>query len=138
MDDGSGAGQLAFLVRQIAGIAKLATVMASTIFLVHIGDPSEKQIASFESQVIPMIQGLFGRAPSIPECAAKTGSRLATVLYAEILERAKGFEPSTPTLARLCSTTELHPHPRTTIIGSWIPYDPIGNSLQRAPNCQQL
>ena len=30
----------------------------------------------------------------------------------EILERAKGFEPSTPTLARLCSTPELHPHPR--------------------------
>jgi hypothetical protein len=30
----------------------------------------------------------------------------------EILERAKGFEPSTPTLARSCSTTELHPHPR--------------------------
>jgi hypothetical protein len=25
------------------------------------------------------------------------------------LERAKGFEPSTPTLARLCSTPELHP-----------------------------
>src|SRR6266567_2940209 len=30
----------------------------------------------------------------------------------QILERAKGFEPSTPTLARSCSTTELHPHPR--------------------------
>src|SRR5262245_8826180 len=29
----------------------------------------------------------------------------------EILERAKGFEPSTPTLARLCSTPELHPRP---------------------------
>src|SRR3954462_13468508 len=28
----------------------------------------------------------------------------------EELERAKGFEPSTPTLARLCSTPELHPH----------------------------
>ena len=28
------------------------------------------------------------------------------------LERAKGLEPSTPTLARSCSTTELHPHPR--------------------------
>src|ERR1700722_19457428 len=28
----------------------------------------------------------------------------------EYLERAKGFEPSTPTLARLCSTPELHPH----------------------------
>src|SRR3954453_4059362 len=27
------------------------------------------------------------------------------------LERAKGLEPSTPTLARSCSTTELHPHP---------------------------
>jgi Ala-tRNA(Pro) deacylase len=27
------------------------------------------------------------------------------------VERAKGFEPSTPTLARSCSTTELHPHP---------------------------
>jgi hypothetical protein len=30
----------------------------------------------------------------------------------KILERAKGFEPSTPTLARSCSTPELHPHPR--------------------------
>ena len=29
--------------------------------------------------------------------------------YSRILERAKGFEPSTPTLARLCSTPELHP-----------------------------
>src|ERR1700704_1195532 len=34
------------------------------------------------------------------------------LLCREILERAKGFEPSTPTLARSCSTTELHPHPR--------------------------
>src|ERR1700745_2381823 len=30
-----------------------------------------------------------------------------------ILERAKGFEPSTPTLARLCSTPELHPRPNS-------------------------
>ena len=30
-----------------------------------------------------------------------------------ILERAKGFEPSTPTLARSCSTPELHPHPKS-------------------------
>jgi hypothetical protein len=29
----------------------------------------------------------------------------------DFLERAKGFEPSTPTLARLCSTPELHPRP---------------------------
>jgi hypothetical protein len=31
-----------------------------------------------------------------------------------ILERAKGFEPSTPTLARLCSTPELRPLWRLT------------------------
>ena len=35
-----------------------------------------------------------------------------TLPLQENLERAKGFEPSTPTLARSCSTTELHPHPR--------------------------
>src|SRR5271154_2387786 len=34
------------------------------------------------------------------------------LIVLEYLERAKGFEPSTPTLARLCSTPELHPHPR--------------------------
>jgi hypothetical protein len=32
-----------------------------------------------------------------------------------ILERAKGFEPSTPTLARSCSTPELRP------LGVWVP-----------------
>src|ERR1700755_3452648 len=31
-----------------------------------------------------------------------------------VLERAKGLEPSTPTLARSCSTTELHPHPKAS------------------------
>ena len=36
-----------------------------------------------------------------------------TGLCFEFLERAKGFEPSTPTLARLCSTPELRPHPKT-------------------------
>ena len=38
--------------------------------------------------------------------------RLASLGLGKCLERAKGFEPSTPTLARLCSTPELHPHPR--------------------------
>ncbi len=33
--------------------------------------------------------------------------------HKEKMERAKGLEPSTPTLARSCSTTELHPHPRS-------------------------
>ena len=34
---------------------------------------------------------------------------LKTLEGASKLERAKGFEPSTPTLARLCSTPELRP-----------------------------
>jgi hypothetical protein len=33
------------------------------------------------------------------------------------LERAKGFEPSTPTLARSCSTPELRP------LGGWLASD---------------
>jgi hypothetical protein len=33
----------------------------------------------------------------------------ADYLLIDIMERAKGFEPSTPTLARLCSTPELRP-----------------------------
>src|ERR1700722_18478585 len=32
--------------------------------------------------------------------------------FSKLLERAKGFEPSTPTLARLCSPPELHPRPK--------------------------
>ena len=30
--------------------------------------------------------------------------------YRSVMERETGFEPATPTLARLCSTTELFPH----------------------------
>jgi hypothetical protein len=36
--------------------------------------------------------------------------------FCEILERAKGLEPSTPTLARSCSTTELHPRPKALAV----------------------
>src|SRR5690606_32714707 len=58
------------------------------------------------------------------------------------LERAKGFEPSTPTLARLCSTPELRP-----LTGApGMPWHPVGrratstasNTLQasiRASTC---
>jgi hypothetical protein len=42
--------------------------------------------------------------------AFRDGER-GTFRASQKLERAKGFEPSTPTLARSCSTTELHPHP---------------------------
>ena len=37
---------------------------------------------------------------------------------ANLLERAEGFEPSTPTLARLCSTPELRPQPENLNTGT--------------------
>src|SRR5467141_2801569 len=52
----------------------------------------------------------------------------------EILERAKGFEPSTPTLARSCSTTELHPHPRDwrrSLTGNAQSYAKCGPRMQQ-------
>src|SRR5204863_7413333 len=48
---------------------------------------------------------------------------LVRLTFRSFLERAKGFEPSTPTLARLCSTPELHPHPAD-------PYHIGGGGLQ--------
>ena len=39
----------------------------------------------------------------------RSGLRRNVLIYLGKLERAKGFEPSTPTLARLCSTPELRP-----------------------------
>src|SRR5690349_8570794 len=59
----------------------------------------------------------------------------------EKLERAKGFEPSTPTLARLCSTPELHPRstacavarplicPKSIHIARAFRQEPFGKSL---------
>src|SRR5690349_24589348 len=44
------------------------------------------------------------------------------------LERAKGFEPSTPTLARLCSTPELRPRSRQGAVSRR-----LGPRLQVAP-----
>ena len=43
---------------------------------------------------------------------ADTGNKYTGNKDTGKLERAKGFEPSTPTLARSCSTPELHPHPK--------------------------
>ena len=47
-----------------------------------------------------------------PNYALAIAARMAStqLILLEKLERAKGFEPSTPTLARLCSTPELRPH----------------------------
>src|SRR5215470_3468139 len=38
-----------------------------------------------------------------------SGDRPIPIPRLEIMERETGFEPATPTLARLCSTTELFP-----------------------------
>ena len=54
--------------------------------------------------------GLGGRIASRRKNGPE-GPPLTSRIYRGKLERAKGFEPSTPTLARLCSTPELHPHP---------------------------
>src|SRR5690348_6198886 len=49
-------------------------------------------------------------------CAGSRGRLCNSLKYLGNLERAKGFEPSTPTLARLGSTPELRPRPRSGFI----------------------
>ena len=44
-----------------------------------------------------------------PARSAQIGPKSKVLQFNRKLERAKGFEPSTPTLARLCSTPELRP-----------------------------
>jgi hypothetical protein len=57
--------------------------------------------------------GLFHLRPNSVEVrcrsAASAGYEETAIFSGFPLERAKGFEPSTPTLARLCSTPELRP-----------------------------
>ncbi len=48
--------------------------------------------------------------------------RFNLLIFSVKLERAKGFEPSTPTLARLCSTPELRPLERLRS-AAWKPQD---------------
>ena len=57
------------------------------------------------------------------------------------LERAKGFEPSTPTLARSYSTTELHPHPRDwrrSLAGNGQSYAKCGPRMQQPMRALQI
>src|SRR5579863_5995245 len=55
--------------------------------------------------------GLRQAADTISRSRPERATPIALSSREEKLERAKGFEPSTPTLARSCSTPELHPHP---------------------------
>ena len=53
--------------------------------------------------------GAFGNSGRSNAKSAGKPAACDTFGWERCLERAKGFEPSTPTLARLCSTPELHP-----------------------------
>jgi len=56
-----------FVVGQIARIAQLAAVITSAVLArPHLGDPSSNQATTLESQLIHMIQQLFGQTLSIP------------------------------------------------------------------------
>jgi hypothetical protein len=68
----------------------------------RISIPWRRPQRSPESKSPPQVSG--------PSSDCQLGQR--ETRSARNLERAKGLEPSTPTLARSCSTTELHPHPR--------------------------
>src|SRR5712671_2128925 len=73
---------------------------------------------------------IFGKTEKPADIA---GLRQALAVQ-EKLERAKGLEPSTPTLARSCSTTELHPHPkdwRRSLAGNWESYAKCGPRMQQ-------
>src|ERR1700675_1420657 len=61
--------------------------------------------------------GLRRAADTLSGSCPERTTPIALSSREEKLERAKGFEPSTPTLARSCSTPELHPHPSESI--SW-------------------
>src|SRR4051812_23135268 len=66
---------------------------------------------------------------------AKPGFLITTSDFTGILERAKGFEPSTLTLARLCSTPELHPHSKPLFL---TPKLGIGATRAYMPNRYRL
>jgi hypothetical protein len=52
-----------------------------------------------------------GEWPQNDESRLAAACRSTLELRGRKLERAMGLEPTTPTLARSCSTTELHPRP---------------------------
>src|SRR6185437_15437491 len=85
---------------------------------------SAATLPSTACPIAPAIPGLpTGQATARAALGAEAVTDVLDVLDSSVthvsgtdlvkLERAKGFEPSTPTLARSCSTPELHPHPRS-------------------------
>jgi hypothetical protein len=65
--------------------------------------------------------------------------RRATKVRRRGLERAKGFEPSAPTLARLCSTPELHPHPSGGAAQKKVPkFRYLSQPKRTPPTCSRI
>ena len=82
--------------------------------------PLERPRRRHAAQARSRVRAGRDREPKVPE----TGFQRVK------LERAMGFEPTTPTLARLCSTPELRPHPvssgRHRVPPQWHPPDRPG------------
>jgi DNA-binding HxlR family transcriptional regulator len=71
----------------------------------------DRKLAKMLPAWLRLEKATAGVEPNSP-AAIRSGRTQSLRSLSKKLERAKGFEPSTPTLARLCSTPELHPHPR--------------------------
>ena len=74
-----------------------------------------------------MISGVVEAAPRFELGIKDLQSSALPLGYAAVqqMERKTGFEPATPTLARLCSTPELLPHPFSIVRRWW--RDPESN-----------
>ena len=70
----------------------------------------EVEAESVPPYQVPNATGINQTGARVRDRGAKGPAYMAGPL--EKMERAKGFEPSTPTLARLCSTPELRPRNR--------------------------
>ncbi|SBV34502.1 protein of unknown function [uncultured Sphingopyxis sp.] len=112
----------------LAGLKGLVVADQSAIPFVISGGPAAQSWIRDRSHrgVIPKLRALINSAHVFPATGSQKGvpiyvsGKLANMLalatgkdvpskYMVTMERAKGFEPSTPTLARLCSTPELRP-----------------------------
>ena len=87
---------------------------SQTVLVVFLREPRQAAKPSIDVRGLgSRVEGRFlpSDSPGLPRIAELAcGEAVSDIAKSEKkLERAKGFEPSTPTLARLCSTPELRP-----------------------------
>src|SRR6185312_13693908 len=112
---------------RLTASSKSTTAFGSQASWIMISDISTTRLAGSNPLQIPSDQKCYlcRRYKPLPMCPERTRKKL---------ERAKGFEPSIPTLARSCSTTELHPHPsdwRRWAAGNGQSYAKCGSRMQQ-------